>query len=74
MAGKRGQNEGSIFRRNDGRWCATINLGYQNGKLKRKSFYGKTRADVQKDLTKALRDHEQGLPGRQRETDRCEVP
>src|SRR6185295_10333282 len=59
---KRGQNEGSIYLRKDGRWTAVINLGYQGGKLKRKSFYGKTREDVQKSLTKALHDHQQGLP------------
>jgi integrase len=59
---KRGQNEGSIYERKDGRWAAVINLGYQNGKLKRKTFYGTTRKDAQKKLTKALHDHEQGLP------------
>ncbi len=36
MAGKRGQNEGSIYKRPDGRWCAQVNLGYVNGKRKRK--------------------------------------
>ena len=61
-SGKRGQNEGSVYQRKDGRWTAAISLGYQNGKLKRKNFYGKTREDVQKKLTKALHDHEQGLP------------
>ena len=25
---KRGQNEGSIYQREDGRWCAQVNLGY----------------------------------------------
>ncbi len=39
---KRGQNEGSIHKREDGRWVATINLGWVAGKRKRKSFYGKT--------------------------------
>lgn len=59
---KRGQNEGSIYKRKDGRWTSCINLGWKDGKLKRKYFYGETRADVQKALTKALRDKEQGLP------------
>jgi integrase len=59
---KRGQNEGTIYQRKDGRWAAGISLGYQNGKLKRKSFYGKTRDEVQKSLTKALHDHQAGLP------------
>lgn len=62
MAGKRGQNEGSIFKRADGRWCAQMNLGYINGKRKRKYFYGDTRREVQERLTKTLRDIQQGLP------------
>src|SRR5262245_53402140 len=59
---KRGQNEGSIYKRRDGRWVAVLNLGWQGGKLKRKNFYGKTRNAVSKELTKAIHDHEQGLP------------
>jgi hypothetical protein len=39
MAGKRGQNEGSIVKRADGRWCAVLNLGYADGKRKRKYYY-----------------------------------
>lgn len=59
---KRGQNEGSIHKREDGRWVATVNLGFVNGKRKRKSFYGKTRAEVAEQLTKALSDRDRGLP------------
>ena len=59
---KRGQNEGSIYKRRDGRWVATISLGYKAGKRCRKSFYGKTRRTVQEQLTAALRAHQQGLP------------
>ena len=36
---KRGNNEGSIYKRADGRWTATVNLGYEDGKRKRKSLY-----------------------------------
>jgi integrase len=60
--GKRGQNEGSIYKREDGRWVAVVNLGYVNGKRKRKSFYGDTRKQVQEQLTAALREQQQGLP------------
>lgn len=56
--GKRGNNEGSIYKRADGRWTAAITL--PGGK--RKAFYGKTRNEVAKQLTKALRDKDQGLP------------
>src|SRR5437588_382556 len=61
MAGKRGQGEGSIYQRDDGRWTATISLGYKDGKRVRKSFYGKTRREVQNQLTVALRELQQGI-------------
>jgi integrase len=59
---RRGQNEGSIFKRADGRWCAQVNLGYVNGRRKRKYYYGDTRKEVQEKLTQTLRDVQQGLP------------
>jgi integrase len=59
---KRGQNEGSIYKRPDGRWTSVINLGYQGGKLKRQYFYGKTHEEVAGKLTEALQKHRQGLP------------
>lgn len=59
---KRGANEGSIYKRADGRWAATINLGWQDGKRKRKTFYAKTRREVQEQLTKALSEHQKALP------------
>jgi len=59
---KRGQNEGSIYRRKDGRWAGAINLGYIGGKLKRKTVYGATRKDVQDRLTHLLSDKQRGLP------------
>ena len=59
---KRGQGEGSIYKRKDGLWVGAVNLGYQDGKLKRKVFYGKTRSEVSEKLTAALRDVQQGIP------------
>jgi integrase len=59
---KRGQGEGSIHKRKDGRWAAVINLGYQDGKLRRKYYYGQTRSEVAGMLTKALSDHQKGIP------------
>ena len=59
---KRGQNEGSIFQRQDGRWVALLNLGWVDGKRSRKSYYGETRREVQERLTKALGDIQKGLP------------
>jgi integrase len=63
VVGRRGANEGSIFRRSrDGKWVAVVNLGYVSGKRRRKTFVGKTRAEVQRELNRALRDRERGLP------------
>jgi len=55
---KRGNNEGNIKRRSDGRWEARIMT--RDGA--RKSFYGRTRREVARRLTEALRDQDQGLP------------
>jgi integrase len=62
MSKRRGKGEGSITQLPDGRWQARIDLGYVNGKRKRKSIYGKTREEVAKKLTRALADHQRGLP------------
>ncbi len=59
---RRGRGEGAIFRRKDGRWAASVNLGWKAGKRWRKSFYGATRKEVADALAKALRDRQQGLP------------
>jgi len=62
MAGKRGQNEGSIYQREtDGRWVAMLNLGYVDGKRKRKSYYGETRAEVAAKLRTAQNNQDQGV-------------
>ena len=50
--GRRGNNEGSIYQRKDGRWCAQITVGYrENGKAIFKYAYGSTRQEVAKKLT-----------------------
>ena len=59
---RRGQGEGSIYQRADGRWVGSVTVGYEDGKQKRKYFYAKTRKAVQHKLTKALNDQQQGLP------------
>jgi len=54
MSKKRGQNEGSIVQRKDGRWQAQVTVGYKGGKQVRKAMYGKTREEVAGKMTKAL--------------------
>jgi integrase len=60
--GKRGNNEGTVFKRSDGRWCAVAHSGWENGKRRRKYVYGKTRAKVAEALNKVLQEKAQGLP------------
>ena len=62
MAGKRGRNEGSIFKRDDGRWCSIVDLGFEDCKRKRKYYYGRTEKEVRDQLLKARSDHSRGLP------------
>jgi len=59
---RRGSNEGSIYKRKDGRYCGVVDAGWMNGKRKRKSFYGKTRKEVLTALNKALGETSRGLP------------
>jgi integrase len=59
--GKRGNGEGSIYQRSDGRWVGAVNLGYADGKRKRKVVYGQTRRSVADQLKLLLRDQQQGL-------------
>lgn len=46
MAKRRGHGEGSIYQRKDGRWAAAVDLGWTDGKRKRKTVYGKTQGEV----------------------------
>lgn len=55
---KRGNNEGTIRQRPNGGWESRLTL--PDGR--RKSLYGKTRAEVAKKLTAAQRDVQQGIP------------
>jgi integrase len=59
---KRANGEGSIRQRGD-RWEARVTVGYgPDGRQSRKTLYGDTRAEVQHQMTKALRELHQGVP------------
>lgn len=58
---RRGNNEGTITHRKDGRWEARVTVGWRDGKLQRKSYFGKTRQEAAEKLTAALRARQQGL-------------
>jgi integrase len=52
---RRGNREGTICKRRDGRWCGALFLGYDStGKPVRKYVYGKTRQEVSEKLMKLL--------------------
>ena len=57
-AGRRGNGEGTIFQRKDGRWTA----GAEVGGYQRKWIYGKTRREVADRLSKLQRDVAEGRP------------
>ncbi|AFQ46419.1 tyrosine-type recombinase/integrase [Desulfosporosinus meridiei] len=60
-AGKRGNNEGTIYERSDGRWTAQVITGYDNlGKPKRKTVYGKGRQEVAEKLKTLLHEIQTG--------------
>ncbi|MGH8992264.1 MAG: tyrosine-type recombinase/integrase, partial [Acidimicrobiia bacterium] len=51
---RRGRGEGGVYLRADGRWCAAVDLGWHDGKRKRKVIYGRTRREVAEKLTVLL--------------------
>lgn len=63
MAKKRGHGEGSISQRKDGRWMGQITIGIDptTKKLRRITFYGKTRREVQDKLREAQNQKDRGL-------------
>lgn len=66
---RRGNYEGSIFKRRDGRWAAALNLGYEGGRRRRKYVYGATRAEVAQKLQQAQRTvADGGILGADRQT------
>lgn len=62
MSKRRNSGEGSVYQRTDGRWCGQVNLGWENGRRRRKFFYGATAGEVQTQLLKARTTLSQGLP------------
>jgi integrase len=65
---RRGSGEGSIYQRGDGRWVATLELGWHDGRRVRHSVYGKTRTEVRERLARTLRELQDGVTGTRRET------
>ena len=68
MAKRRGNGEGSTYRKKDGTWCAVLPVGYdENGKRKRRYLYGRTKGEVLEKLNGLRSDVRAGTvpqPGR----------
>ncbi len=60
MSRKRGNGEGSITKRKDGRWVARYTVHTAKGP-KRKSIYGRTRQEVAEKLAKLLSERTEGI-------------
>jgi len=50
-----------VYRRADGRWVAMLDLGWQNGKRRRRAVYGKTRAEVVSKLQRLQEQQRHGI-------------
>src|SRR3972149_4273701 len=58
----RGNNEGSVYQRPDGRWVAAITAGHPApGRLQRRTALAENKASARKRLAQLLADVEQGL-------------
>lgn len=60
MPRRRGRGEGSIFRRQDGRWTGVVDLGLRDGGRTRKAVYGKSRVEVQERIRAMIESSRQG--------------
>lgn len=60
MGKKRGHGTGSVVRLRDGRWQARASY-WENGRLKRKALYGRTRGEAERKLREFLQGLDHGL-------------
>ncbi|CAA9570870.1 MAG: hypothetical protein AVDCRST_MAG33-2515 [uncultured Thermomicrobiales bacterium] len=61
--GRRGHNEGSIYQTKAGVWRGAVSLGYKpDGTPRRKYVSGRTRAEVNRKVTRLLSDDQRGIP------------
>ena len=63
---KRGQGEGNIYERNDGRWAARLSVGYRNGKRSRRWVYGELAAKNREEIACGDPCSRAGFPRRSR--------
>ncbi|MDR2930890.1 MAG: site-specific integrase [Propionibacteriaceae bacterium] len=61
QSGRRGRGDGSLFQEASGRWIGMIDLGYRDGKRKRKKVSAATRAECRRKLKELIRSMEEGV-------------
>ncbi len=59
---RRTNGEGAVYSTKDGRWRATLDLGWEHGKRQRKYLSGPTKAAVSRAVREALTQVDAGLP------------
>jgi integrase len=60
MSKRRSRGDGAVFQRADGRWEGRLDLGWQDGKRRRKFVYGRTKAEALAKLRQAQRQAAEG--------------
>ena len=61
MGKRRAHGEGSVYKRSDGRWAGAVPIGYTSeGRLRRKTVYGKTQAEALAKLEEVKRQIHSG--------------
>ncbi|SEH03503.1 Site-specific recombinase XerD [Nonomuraea solani] len=58
---RRSQGEGSVHLRSDGRWAGVVDLGYIDGKRRRKTVYGRTEREALAKLAEVRDAQRKGL-------------
>ena len=59
---RRSNGDGAVYQTKDGRWRATVDLGWANGTRQRKYLSGSTKAAGQRSVREALAQLESGVP------------
>ncbi|MEZ4494687.1 MAG: tyrosine-type recombinase/integrase [Dehalococcoidia bacterium] len=59
---RRANREGSVYKRKDGRWVGVVDLGWENGRRRRKSVYGRTQSEVNAKMPAVRLDVQRGIP------------
>lgn len=59
---RRSNGDGAVYQTKDGRWRATVDLGWKDGKRQRKYLSGPTKAAVGRSVRESLAQVESGIP------------